>query len=126
MVPFELVWRKPNGLIKRHFDHVTGQEVLSANVIAEADPRFDNLHYVINDFLQCTGLTVSPNDVDEIAAIDKAASGSNPNIRIALVAIHPDVLATANSYANHQLNTFEMRVFRSMEEACAWLGVSIA
>jgi len=122
-VPFEIVWRQPNGLIKRHFNHVTGREVLDANVLAEADARFDNLHYVINDFLGCTRLTVSPEDIEEIAAIDSAAWGSNPNIRIAIAATHPEVLAAADLYANHQLSTFAIRLFSSMDDACAWLGV---
>lgn len=123
-MPFEILWQPPEGLIKRHFNHVTGKEVLDANVLAEADVRFDNLHYVINDFLDCTGLTVSPDDIEEIAAIDNAASGSNPKIRIAIVATHPDVLAVANSYINHQLRTFAIRTFRSMDDAYAWLGVN--
>ncbi len=120
---FEIVWRKPDGLIKRHFGHVTGKEILSANVLAEADLRFDDLHYVINDFLGCSKLTVSPDEMEEIVAIDRAASESNPDIRIAVVATHPDVLAAANSYASHRLSTFTTRLFSSMEEACAWLGV---
>jgi hypothetical protein len=123
-VPFEIAWRQPNGLIKRYFNHVTGREVMDANVLAEADARFDNLHYVINDFRGCTSLTASPDEIDETAAIDNAASKSNPNIRIAIVATHPDVLAATNSYTKLQLNAFVIRIFSSMDDAYAWLGLS--
>jgi hypothetical protein len=125
-VPYEIAWQQPNGLIKRHFGHVTSSEVLAANVQAEADARFDDLNYVINDFRDCTGLTVSPDDIAEIAAIDKAASKTNPHIRIAVVATNSEVLAAATAYANDPLTTFTVRLFSSMNDACSWLGVSTA
>ena len=123
-MPFEIVWQQPSGLIKRHFGHVTGREVLDANVLAEGDARFDDLRYVIHDFLGCTSLTASPEEIREIVAIDKAASRSNPNIRAAVIATHPEVMAAADSYINHPLNAYAVRLFGSMDDACAWLGVS--
>ncbi len=124
-MPYKLTWQHPNGLIKRHFGNVNGREVLAANEQAEADARFDDLRYVINDFSDCTGLTVSPDDIVEIAAIDKAASKINPHILIAVVATLPDVLAATNAYANDPLNAFTTRAFSSMNDACSWVGVSL-
>ena len=121
---YDIIWQPPNGLIKRHFGHVTSSEVLAANIQAEADHRFDSLKYVINDFSDCTGLTVLPSVNAEIAAIDNAASASNPNIRIAIVATHPELVSTGNSYANNPLTNFTTRVFSSMKEAQSWLGLS--
>lgn len=121
-MPYEVNWMHPNGLIKRHFGHVTGKEVLEANEQAESDSRYDSLRYVINDFLDCTGLTVLPNEIDEISAIDKAASTSNPNIRIAIVATNPEVLAAANTYANNPLAAFTIRLFNSMQDAESWVA----
>lgn len=123
---YEIVWEPPNGLIKRHFGHVTGREVLEAIRKAEADFRFDGLQYVINDFSGCTMLSVSPTEIEEIAAIDSAAAVSNSRIRIAIVATHPDVLAASNAYANDPLTPYESRVFRSMTEARSWLGCDTA
>ena len=123
-MPVELVWQQPNGLIKRHVDHVTGKEIFDANSLAESDARFDSLKYVINDFLGCTGLSVSHDEIEEIAAVDNAAAKSNPNIRIAIVATNPEVLAATDFYANHPLSMFTIRIFSAMDEACRWLGVS--
>jgi hypothetical protein len=80
---YEISWEPPNGVIKRHFGEVIGSEVLAAITKIEGDERFDTLRYVINDFLDCTGLTVSPVEIVEIAAIDNAAAATNPNIRVA-------------------------------------------
>ncbi len=123
---YEISWEPPNGVIKRHFGGVTGSDVLAAITKTEGDERFETLRYVINDFLDCTGLTVSSIEIEEIAAIDHAAAATNPNIRVAVVATHPDVVATANSYANDPLTIYPTRVFSSMSVARSWLGLRTA
>lgn len=118
---FEIVWQSPNALIKRHFGHVTGSEILAAIVRIEADSRFDTLRYVINDFSECTGVSVSATEMEEIAAIDHAAALTNPHIRIAIVATLPEVVAQSRAYVNDPLTTYKVCVFSSMAEAASWL-----
>ncbi len=120
----EIIWEPPTGVVKRHFGHVTGSEVMHGNQTAEADARFDRLRYVINDFTDCTSLDATPVDVEETAAFDRAASLTNRSIRIAIVAQHPDVIAASNAYAANALTVFETRVFGSMQEARSWLAHS--
>ncbi|MBS1132336.1 MAG: hypothetical protein H6R16_3338 [Proteobacteria bacterium] len=120
---YKISWDSPQGVVKRYFDQVTGAEVLAANTKVESDSRFDHLRYVINDFLGCTGLTVSLPEIEEIAAIDYSAALINPNIRIAMVATLPEVVAAANAYANDPLTTYTARVFTTMAEARTWLGL---
>jgi hypothetical protein len=123
---YEIIWESPQGVVKRHFGHLTGNDVQTANTKIEADPRFDSLRYVINDFLGCTGVTVSSPEIEEIAAIDRSAAIINPNISIAILAILPEVIAAANAYANDTLTIYPTRVFCSMTDARAWLGLSQA
>ncbi len=120
---FAVVWEQPSGLIKRHFGHVTGRDVLEANRMAEEDFRFDSLRYVINDFSECTQISVSPIEIEEISAVDRAAALTNPNIRLAIVATHPDVVAASTAYANDPLTPFATRVFGSINAARSWLGL---
>ena len=118
---YEVVWEQPAGVIKRHFGLVTGRDLLGAVRETEGDSRFDTLRYVINDFRDCTGLAVSPAEVQEIAALDGAAARTNPRIRIAVVTDLPEVMATAKAYADDPLTPFVTRVFASMEEARRWV-----
>ncbi|MEW6514796.1 MAG: hypothetical protein AB1443_12440 [Pseudomonadota bacterium] len=120
---FEIVWEPPSGVIKRYFGQVTGRELLASVNDTEGDSRFDDLRYVINDFLDCAELEASSHEIEEIAAIDHSAASINPNIRIAIVAILPEVVAVANAYAHDPLNAYTTRVFRAMAEAKAWLGL---
>jgi len=119
---YEIKWVQPDGVIKRHFGQVTGHELIAAVATTEGDSRFDTLRYVINDFLDCTGLTVTSTDVEEIAAIDKSAASSNPNILIAIVATLPEVVAIANDYMNDPFNVYTTQIFSAMDEAKSWLG----
>lgn len=61
-------------------------------------------------------------EIEEMSAIDSAAALTNKNIRIAVVATNPDVLAAANTYASSSLTVIPTKVFCSMSEARAWLG----
>uniref|UniRef100_Q47FG6 STAS/SEC14 domain-containing protein n=1 Tax=Dechloromonas aromatica (strain RCB) TaxID=159087 RepID=Q47FG6_DECAR len=121
---YEIKWVPPDGVIKRHFGQVTGSELIAAVAKTEGDARFDTLRYVINDFLDCTGLTASSTDVEEIAAIDKSAASINPYIRIAIVATLPEVVAIANAYMNDPFNIYTTRLFSAMDEAKSWLSCS--
>lgn len=91
---------------------------------SEADARFDSLRYVINDFLGIDGVLIEqfpPELIDEIAATDMAAFTTNPNIRIAVVAVDPDVLALAQSYIDSELRAYPTRLFHTLADARAWL-----
>ena len=119
---YEIEWEPPDGVLKRHFGHVTGEEVLEAVQRTEEDPRFDALHYAINDFRDCTSLAVSPVTVQEVAAVDCAAAHSNARIRVAIVTTRSDVKAMSNAYANDPLTRFDTRIFETMEDARRWVG----
>lgn len=119
---YELTWES-RGAVKRFFGHVTGNDVLQSVINVESDERFDRLRYVINDFLEATGLTVSASELDEIAAIDGAAALVNRNIRIAIVTTNPEIISASDQYAKSPMNAYPTRIFPTVNEARTWLGV---
>ena len=120
-MPYRNEW-EPRGVLKRFTGHITADEILQSVVEIEADPRFDELRYVINDMLDVTGVDAHMSHADEIAAIDGAAARSNANIRVAIVATRADVLALSRRYAESDLNRYPTRIFSTMAEARAWTG----
>jgi hypothetical protein len=121
---FELIWHPHHGLTKRFSGWVSGNDMLLSMQQSEADARFDSLRYVINDFLGIDGVLIEqfpPELIDEIAATDMAAFTTNPNIRIAVVAVDPDVLALAQSYIDSELRAYPTRLFNTLADARAWL-----
>ena len=87
----------------------------------EGDPRFDDLRYVINDFLEVVSFSVTEENVLAISAIDAAAAITNPNIKIAVVAIDQQVRALAELYAASPWNAYPTKVFADIAAARAWL-----
>jgi hypothetical protein len=69
---YELIW-EPRGVTKLFFGHVTSDDLVQSVKSIHGDPRFDNLRFVINDFLGCKEISVTAEAVDEISAVDKAA-----------------------------------------------------
>lgn len=122
-MPYELVWQ-PSGVVKRFFGWVTGVDLIRSLEQSEADSRFDTLRYVINDFLDIDGIrmeTIGPDLIEELAAIDHAAAGINPNIQIAIVAKDNNLSTLAQGYIDSDLRSYPTQLFSTLSAAEAWL-----
>lgn len=117
---YELKW-EARGVIKCFFGRVDSDQVMRSVEATEADPRFDNYHYVINDFLSCTEFSLSEERLEEIAAIDGAAARLNPRIKVAVVATLPSVIEAAKQYATSPLTSYTTRIFSTLEDARKWI-----
>jgi len=120
-VSYEIIW-EPRGVIKLYSALVTDNEMIQSVVDTEKDARFDELRYVINDFLGITGISMTKDSVEEISVRDRGAACTNPNIRIAVVATHPEIIALTIAYANSPLNAYPTKIFATLAEARSWLG----
>ena len=49
-MPYEILW-EARGVVKRHHGFLAADELLAASREIQSDPRFDDLRYIINDFL---------------------------------------------------------------------------
>jgi hypothetical protein len=121
-VAYKIVWEPPSGVLKQHYGAVTGEEILQAVVEVEGNARFDELRYVINDLSRCTEFSVDREYVDLVAAIDRAASLTNRNIRIAIVAADPAIVDMAAHFAESPVNVYPTRLFATLEDARTWVG----
>lgn len=118
---YELRWH-PGGVTKYFFSIVTNDDMLLSVYESEADSRFENLRYVINDFLEIEGCDFETPIAERIAIQDRGAAFTNPNIRIAVVTTHPQVIAAAEAYAASPLNVYPTKIFSTLQEARVWLG----
>lgn len=116
---YEIIW-EPRGVVKRFFGLVTGHEILQAVIEVEGNARFDDLRYALNDFLGSTGLSGYDDVAEEVSAVDYAAARTNPNIRVAIIATLPEIIAGANEYAKSPLNAYPTRIFTTLAEARDW------
>jgi hypothetical protein len=121
-MPCETYWQS-HGVIKRLVGKVSCVELRDAIIATQADPGFDKLRYVIADCLDCTDFVFQRIEVDEIAALGKAAALSNRYIKIAIVATLPSAIAGATQYLHSPLNAYPTRIFSDMDDATQWLEI---
>lgn len=116
---YELTWM-PRGYYKRLDGIVTAGEFMRSIKDVQEDPRFDTIRYGINDFLGVEDAVMSASDVDMFAAMGIGGAYTNPNVKIAVVASHPKILALVQAYA--EISTYPMKIFDNVADAASWAG----
>ena len=120
----ENIWEN-RGLFRNFTEKITATEILSFNLTIQGDARFDTLRYVINDFTHLSDFVGSENDIEAIAAIDDAASMSNPYIKVAIISTSESFLAWANFYCTKMENTsYDCKIFANKNDAYDWVNIS--
>lgn len=120
-MPCEIVWEH-KGVYKHLSGFVSAEEFVRSVEAIQADPRFDEIRYVINDFCDVTGHQLTHELLSELAAIQYGAHASNPNCRVvyvgtdlALTCLLEDVLIGS------MLSAYQVTLFASVPEAREWL-----
>ena len=99
-----------------------GEYVRSAEEIC-ADPRFDDLRFVIKDLLAIDGHSIDRDAVDPIAAIRYGARYSNPNIYLILLTADPRLAPLAEPDSKSFLRgLYETCAFADEAAARRWLA----
>jgi hypothetical protein len=120
-MPYSLTW-EPRGLVRRYHGDVTIDERRRSFEAICGDPRFDDLRYTITDYLEVRQYEVTPQATLEIAAFHLGPYRSNPNIRIAAVAVRADVLAAIHEFRALRIAPQPYEVFGTLHEARQWVG----
>ncbi len=117
---FEIIW-EPKGVTKRFFGCLSGDDLKQSGMRLHGDERFDLILYVINDFLGVTEVSVTDADIEEINAIDNAASYSNRNLKLTVVATNERIVDLAMQYSTSPDNVHLFAIFSAVEDARLWL-----
>lgn len=119
---YEHIWEK-NGVYRKYSGSTNGEEIIQAMADVHGHALFDSIRYVINDLLHITEHNISSKDIITIAAIDKAAAISNPNIKIAIVATMPTLQMLASLYGDLiSVSPYTSEIFTNLDEARNWLS----
>ncbi len=119
---YELAW-EPRGVAITFSGQVSFADICNATIHYQSNSRFDDLQYVISDYLYITGCTANPAEMDYLWALDRAAGFSNPRIKHAVVATCPTVISLARHYISQATRAFPTEVFACLGDARDWLDV---
>jgi hypothetical protein len=64
-MPHELLWEK-DGVHKRFWGDMSGRELADSVEEVAAHPRFDDISFVLNDFLEVGGYTLDADSMERI------------------------------------------------------------
>lgn len=117
---YELAW-EPRGVALTFSGQVSFGDIWNATICYQGDSRFDDLHYVIADYLHVTGCDAAPTEMDYLWALDRAAGISNPKIKKAVITTHPAIIALAIHYKAQEIRAFPTEVFTHLDDARHWL-----
>ena len=120
------VW-EPGGVCTRFSRFVTADEYVRSAEDICADPRFDDLRFVIKDLLAIDGHAIDPEALDPIAAIRYGARFTNPNIHLVLLTTDPRLVPFAHpERSSHLHGLYESHAFASEDAARRWLAAQPA
>lgn len=119
-MPYRITW-EPRGVYRQYFGHVTIAERFESFESICRDPRFDDLHYALTDYLLAGTYEVTPEATEEIAAFHVGPLLSNPRIVIAAVATRSDVIGAIHAFMAHSYVSAPYRVHPTVEQARAWI-----
>lgn len=109
------------GVVWRFSGTVTFEEILSSNAEVWSLPDWHKLRYQIVDFSGAERLKVAPQEAAGFVAFDRAAARSTSDMRVALVADDPDIVALCEVYIEElDIDGWEARIFRSPDAAEKW------
>ena len=79
-MPYQSNWEQA-GVHVRLTGQVTGLDIKQVDREIYGHETFDGMRYTIYDFTQAEDFSVSLDEMREVAAMDLAASTTNPNLR---------------------------------------------
>ena len=121
-MPYANVW-EPRGVCTQFSGFVTAEEYVRSAEDICADPRFDELRFVIKDLLAIDGHSIDREAVEPIAAIRYGARYSNPNIYLILLTADPRLAPLARPDSKSFLRgLYDTCAFADEAAARRWLA----
>lgn len=118
---YSIVWEK-QGALCIYNGMTSFDEMAAALTSVHQHIDFERFRYAIHDFTGASVLETGSTDLSTLIAQALGASYTNPGLKTALVAVHPQTQELARQYARR--TALDSQVFSSRELARAWLQES--
>lgn len=102
------------GVYKRFWGKVSYQEYAESQERVFCDQDVEHFRYVVNDLLAVEGFSITRDQVEYLAALNRGPSFRNPNLQVAYVATDFKVRALVE-VARH-ISAFKLHVFTTLDE----------
>ncbi|HEX6734158.1 MAG TPA: hypothetical protein VF096_05050 [Azonexus sp.] len=118
---YEIVW-EPEGILVQFSGHLAGRELVHAARETQGDSRFDEAHYVINDFTSLIGHGLGEDALVELSALHYGAYASHPNCRIVFVTTDAELATLVKRVLTApEMASYQIAIMESVTSARDWL-----
>jgi hypothetical protein len=120
-MPYEAIW-EDKGIYWKFSGVLTGDDLRQSNMDIYGDPGFDKLRYQIVDMLDVDSFDVEADAMEEVTAMDAAASQTNPSLIVAVVSTHQQAKWLVELYESTTGSApWETELFETVAVARAWI-----
>lgn len=119
-MPYSLQWEH-RGVYRQYFGNMTLVERRESFDAICADQRFDDLRYVITDYLRVQGYQTTPDATAEIAALHIGPLRTNPRLVMCAVVDRPDLVQAVREFKTYQFTTQPYEIFATLDAARQWI-----
>ncbi len=118
-MPYQIIW-EGEGFYLAYCGVTNDEDLIAQSQECSRDPRFEVARYAIGDFLGCENVSFSLSLAAKLTAIRHKSPNVNSQLKIAVVADIPDVIALASASLPLRQTDYEIRVFQVLADARAW------
>ena len=120
-MPCEIIW-EPRGVWRRFNGRMSAEDLLRSIEVVHGDPRFDDLRYSLNDFLDVTVSEIDPDTLVRSAAQAIGATLSNNRLVMLMVVADPVIRESVRRFTGPPLSSFRAEFFDTRDAAREWIA----
>ncbi|MBL8429984.1 MAG: hypothetical protein JNJ95_08870 [Dechloromonas sp.] len=113
-MPYTISW-EAKGVYKQFSGVVTADEYHRSQIQFTSHEKFDNAHYVINDFSDIDRFVMTPAEAEYMATYSLGPHFSNPTLRVCFVTTDPSIVGLIQAYK--KLSAFPLEAFPTLAAA---------
>ena len=122
LMPHTNTW-ETDGLYRKFTGDIDTFEVLNSNFQLHEHPRFKDIKYIINDFIEVENISIEISHTEIFAKTDEMVANTKGYLKIALLITQEAHLPLTENYLKAMKeNRFKCKVFTSIEDAREWVN----
>ena len=114
--------REARGIYQKFWGDIVSPELFDSLKAIQETPDFASLRYVIKDYLDVNLFDVGVKTLLEGLALNVHWKHVNPDVVVAIVATHPEIIDTCRSALTYQFDAYPRKVFPTRADAEAWIA----
>lgn len=123
-MPIIVNWEN-RGVVLTISGALVGEEIISVVKGVYESERFLGARYKIADLNEMTDINISALDIGELVKLREAIAGKVPDVKVAVVSLHPLVTTYTSMYASWtEDSSWQVKQFAEINQARQWINSS--